>query len=73
MKGQHVPADPTDDAAFPTAGGWVRLLVAVAVAVALQVDGKGVCEPQWPDGEGLAFDALLGCDLYVEDDLESAE
>lgn len=70
---QHVPADPTDNAAFPIAGSGVGLLIAVAVTVAVQVDSEGICEAQWPDGEGLAFDALLGCDLHFEGDLESAE
>lgn len=73
MRGQHIPADPTDNDAFPTAGSWVRLLAAVAVAVAIEVDGEGVCETQRPDGEGLAFDAFLGRDLHFEGDLESAE
>lgn len=73
MGGQHVPADPADDAAFPAAGGRVGLLVTAAVAVAVQVDSEGVREAQGPDGEGLAFDALLGCDLHSEGDLECAE
>ena len=70
---QHSPADPTDDLAISTAGSWIRLLSAVTVTDAVQVHSERVCEAQGPDGEGLAFDALICCDLHFEGDLEGAE
>lgn len=73
MGGQHVPAGPTFDAALPVASSWVRFVIAVAVTVAGHVDSEGVCEAQWPDGEGIVWNARLGCDLHFEGDLERAE
>lgn len=73
MGGQHIPAGPTFNGALPIASSWVRLVVAVAVAVAGHVDSEGVCEAEGPDGEGIVGNARLGCDLHLEGDLESAE